>query len=385
MNPVSSARFTLDGSAALESHLAQVCDEVRDGVAALIPASRLDGLLLGGGYGRGEGGVWRGPEGDRPYNDLEFYVFVRGSAVLGERQWREPLHHLGERLSPGAGLEVEFKVLTLSKLRGSAPTMFYYDLVMGHRHIAGSETLLAGCEHHRAAKRIPLAEATRLLMNRCSGLLFSAERLRRPGFGAEEADFVGRNLAKAQLALGDVWLTLNGLYHWSCRERHERLLRSDLDGLSWAERLRAHHAAGVAFKLHPVRSTETREELAARHAELSELGRQLWLWLEARRLQRDFASARDYGLSSADKCPETSPWRNRLVTWRAFGAAEALGGRGARYPRARLLHALSLLLWEPDPLHDLEIRGRLASELRADATDFAGWVAAYARLWSRFN
>ena len=228
MNP---ARFTLDGSAALESHLQNICEQVLAGVRRLIPADRLEGLLLGGGYGRGEGGVLRTPAGDLPYNDLEFYVFVRGQAVLAERQFRQPLHELGESLSPAAGLEVEFKVLTLDKLRNSPPSMFYYDLVMGHHWFAGDDTLLAGCEPHRDAAQIPLHEATRLLMNRCSGLLFAKARLAKPDFTADDADFVGRNLAKAQLAFGDVLLTAHGQYHWSCQERHRRLEQLDLTPL----------------------------------------------------------------------------------------------------------------------------------------------------------
>ena len=126
-------RFTLDGSEALERHLALVCARVAGEVAQLIPAAQLEGLLLAGGYGRGEGGVLRDASGDRPYNDLEFYVFVRGNLLLAERRYRAGLHALGARLSPEAGLEVEFKLLTLDKLRRSAPAMFYYDLVLGRR------------------------------------------------------------------------------------------------------------------------------------------------------------------------------------------------------------------------------------------------------------
>ena len=405
---MTSPRFTLDGSAALEAHLARVCEQVRAGVQALVPASQLDAVLLGGGYGRGEGGVLRTPAGDAPYNDLESFVFVRGNAVLAERTYRQPLHELGERLSPDAGLEVEFKVITLDKLRRSGPSMFYYDLVLGHRWLVGDEALLAGCEHHRQASRIPLHEATRLLMNRCSGLLFALERLLRKDFTDADADFVGRNLAKAQLALGDVRLAAQGQYHWSCRERHARLTQlaaaagtpalpisnfkfqisaggaGPAAGAPLADLLR-HHAAGVAFKLHPIRSHEPRTALAARHAELCALGRQLWLWLEARRLGTPFATPRHYADSRLDKCPETSPTRNRLVNLRAFGPAAVLGPRSGRYPRQRLYHALCLLLWAGDPPPDAAWWRSVQTELHTTTHDFPGLVDAYARLWSRFN
>ena len=437
---MTSPRFTLDGSDALEKHLSSVCEQVRDGVRSIVPADKLEAVALGGGYGRGEGGVLRTAGGDKPYNDLESFVFVRGIPVLAERKFRHPLQELGERLSPGAGLEVEFKVITLDKLRRSGPSMFYYDLVMGHRWLVGEESLFAGCEHHRDASRIPLHEATRLLMNRCSGLLFALERLQRKDFTGDDADFVGRNLAKAQLAFGDVLLTAHGQYHWSCRERHERLKRlaagapasgpasgarpssaaatetassapgnsiistssfisaaedgrtplagpeagappaASPPGAPVAELLR-HHAAGVEFKLHPARSNESREALVARHAELSALGRQLWLWLEGRRLGAAFATPRDYAVSDLNKCPETSDLRNRLVNLRAFGVGAALGPRGDRYPRERLFHALCLLLWRDD----IGSLPQLHQELATEADDLPGLVAAYGRIWSRFN
>lgn len=377
-------RFTVDGSEALESRLAATCQRVFEGVRGAVPASRLDGVLLGGGYGRGEGGVLRSSDGDEPYNDLEFYVFVRGNALFAERRYRHALHELGERLSDQAGVEVEFKVLTLRKLRRSAPSMFYYDLVEGHRWIMGDDRLLRGCEHHREPKAIPLHEATRLLFNRCSGLLFTLERLKRADLGAKEADFANRNLAKARLAFGDVLLTADGEYHWSCRERHRRLVsRGALEpALAFAEPLKALHAAGVEFKLHPQRASVPREQLAAEHAELSNLGAELWLWLESKRLGRQFPSPRDYALSSVDKCPENLAWRNRLVNARAFGP-QGLADR--RYPRERLFQAVALLLWEPETLENPALLRRAQTALRTSARDFVGLVSAYFDLWRRFN
>jgi len=360
---MSRQRFTCDGSDALEQHLSKTCERVADGIRKLLPSETFTGLLLGGGYGRGEGGVLRTCSGDKPYNDLEFYVFIRGALLLAERRWRGALHELGESLSPEAGLEVEFKLMTNAKLRRSEPTMFYYDLVMGNRRVVGDESLLAGCEHHRDAAKIPLHEAARLLMNRCSGLLYAAERLSRKTFGAEEADFVGRNIAKAQLALGDVLLTARGQYHWSCRERHRRLESLAFENAAWREPMLRHHAAGMEFKLHPIRSEATRDALAAQHAELKELARSLWLWLESRRLGTAFGSVREYAEHPAAKCPETSPLKNLLVTARAFG----LSSVSTQYPRERLLRTLPVLLWEPPP------------------EDFGGAVAKYAELWNRFN
>jgi len=366
-----NARFTIDGSDALERQLSELCETIARGVGEIVPSNRLEGLLLGGGYGRGEGGVLRTAQGDRPYNDLEFYVLIRGPVFVNERRYRRKLHDVGERLGPDAGLEVEFKILSLRKLRRSPVSMFFYDLVVGNRRVIGPQGLLDCCDQHRQAEGIPLHEATRLLMNRCSGLLFALERLRRPVFGPEDADFVGRNFAKAQLAFGDVVLTSRGRYHQSCLERMERLRAVAADeSMPWLGPVRRHHAEGVEFKLHPTRCEESKQALLARHAELSDLGRAIWLWLEERRLHARFASAREYALSPVDKCPETSAWRNRLAHFKAKGLAAALRPEANRYPRQRLFHELALLLWEPPAMKPEEFKDR---------------VESYMEYWHRFN
>lgn len=379
-------RFTVDGSEALERHLSRVCRRIRDELRAAIPSSTLKGVMLGGGYGRGEGGVLRTTHGDQPYNDLEFYVLVQDRLGFARRRSRRALQQLHEPLSALAGVEVEFKLLTLDALRRSAPTMFYYDLVMGHRWLIGEPSLLAGCERHRDASRIPLHEATRLWMNRATGLLFAAERLRRPTFSADDADFVGRNLAKAQLAFGDIVLTARGEYHWSCRERNRRLHELKVADLpiNFSELCR-HHDTGVEFKLHPVRATANREVLAREHRELVRLAGELLLWLESRRLGTPFASLRDYAFSRANKCPETAAWKNWLITTRALGAREGLRRESQRYPRERLLTSLALLLGgDSDALDDRSLR-LLQRQLCTRATDFTALVAAHENLWRRFG
>ncbi len=381
-----SGRFTIDGSDALEQHLAKVCDEVLAGVREIVPRRCLEALLLGGGYGRGEGSVLITPAGHHPYNDLDFYVFIRGSTWWNERRFGAPLQWLAERVAPGAGVEIEFKITSLHKMKHSPVTMFSYDLMMGHRCLMGSEIILSGGEHHCLGSRIPMSEATRLLMNRCSGLLFARERLVRERFTSEEADFVGRNLAKAQLGFGDAVLAALGQYHWSCRKRHQRLEKLPMDDdIPWLEAIQQQHAAGLDFKLHPRCSAGPPEIFTNQHEQLTKLGLEVWLWLEGKRLGRPFASARAYAEEEANKCPEEPAWRNLLVTAQTFGLTGALFDRRLQYPRARLLRALALLLWEPRTLSEPALLHLVQRELHTEAKDFPGLVGAYLRLWRRFS
>ena len=381
--PVSkpATRFTLNGGDALERHLANVCKNVLARMGRIIPEQKLEGLALGGGYGRGEGGVLQTPAGDQPYNDLEFYVFVRGQPWLNERRYAKSLHALAEELAPIAGVELEFKITSPAKLRRSSASLFYHDLIMGHRWLLGDDRLFAGCEHHRDAGKIPLSEATRLLMNRCSGLLFAREKLEHECFSAEDADFVGRNIAKTELALGDAVLMALGKYHWSCRERGRRLSEpAATEDLPWIEEVRQRHAAGVEFKLQPHRSSLSREALKEQLCAVSSLALQSWLWLENRRLGCDFRSATDYASSGINKWPGTTGWQNRLASVKVFGLRTLLLPRNWRHPREQILNALTLLLW---------MRAETSSELKQKVqrelllSEPTAIISAYRERWSR--
>jgi hypothetical protein len=376
------ARFTLDGSEALERHLENACEKVLAGVRRIIPPGKLEGLALGGGYGRGEGGVLKSERGDEPYNDLEFYVFVRGPLWLNEKFYARELHDLAETLTPSAGLDVELKLASLGKIRRSATSMFFYDLVTGHRLFAGDENLFSGCEHHRDARRIPLSEATRLMMNRCSGLLFAREKLEREKFTEDDADFANRNIAKAQLALGDAVLTVFGQYDASCIERHRRLQQLfPIEKFSWFESVQQHHDAGVRFKLHPHRPQLAREPLLRRHREVAALALEIWLWLENHRLDCDFKTAAEYTSSRIVKCPGTNPLRNWLTNLKVFGTASLLSARGFRHPRERIFNALTLLLWCGG---SREIGQKIRDELFL-SRGFEDFISAYRSRWQRVN
>lgn len=377
-----SQRFTLDGGAALEARLQGICDQVVEQVRQAIPVSKLEGIVLAGGYGRGEGGVLRTPNGELPYNDVEFYVFAAGNRFVNERKYAGPLLRVSESLSAEHGLHIEFKLDSLTRLRGSPISMFSYDLVSRHRVVHGEPGLFAGCGHHLRAGQLPAAEGSRLLLNRFTGLLLVKELLAAEQFSVADADFSRRNLAKAQLALGDALLTHLGRYHWSCLERKRRLeiVTGQFPQLT---EIRSQYAVGIEFKLHPFRSCESRAELAAAHRSICVLGQKLWLWLEGRRLQRGFSTPREYALCPLQKWPANSRWRNCLLTLRSFGTSALLRRSAVRYPRERLFNALPLLLWDNEP--ELDTLRYLQRQLHTVAANWAGLVGAYKKVWSSYG
>jgi hypothetical protein len=323
---------------------------------------------------------------DAPYNDLEFYVFLKGNAFLNARRYLSRLDQLSDSLSPAAGLHVEFKIDSIEKLRRAPVSIFSYDLVSGHWVVEGPPDLFRECSHHLDAGRIEPSEAARLLFNRCSGLLLAKELLNQPRLTADQCDFIGRNLAKVELALGDALLAAEGRYHWDCLERNRRLnKRSFSEPTDFLEQVLHHHACGVEFKLHPSRLVKSVPDFQEEHRELTELALQVWLWVENRRLTTRFTTIEQYAFSPLTKCSGTSMLKNVLLSLRTFGPGATLDRYSPRYPRERLMNALPLLLSGGEPAAQSEARRHLQRQLHTHAEDWPGFVQAYKRVWSFYG
>jgi len=345
-----------------------------------VAASSTIALVLSGGYGRGEGGVFRGDDGlARLYNDLEFYLFTKTDAVPAEvLAW---VHREEQEGTARLGIDVEFKCMGIEALRSGEPSMFYYDLLQGNQLIWGDEGWAKGLpEVLLDAAAIPLHEATRLMFNRGSGLFFSRCALAQ-GDDRVSSGFVQRNHAKARLALGDAVLAANGQYHYFCRERGKRVA-AGLDQVppDWA-RLQAWHAAGVQFKLQPRHVKVDTEELQAHQAELAEAWGQTFRWLEGLRLGTTFATSAAYAEYAGRLYPETPVLRNVLLRARDLKSRGGALGHWTDYPRGELQRALVRLV-------DATAEPDIHAMIRRLGGSGHGWAAleqAFARWWNHYN
>lgn len=377
-------RYFIDNEPALAARLDVFLGKLHRSLADSPFAAQIVVLLLGGGYGRGEGGVYRGSEveGAALYNDLEFYVVTTG--LRTPEKLPEWCHHWAEEGHRETGIEVEFKILPASALRQGQSSMFYYDLVLGHRLVWGDEGFCATLpESLSDPKLIPATEVTRLLFNRGTGLLFCREKL-----GENEAEmdsgFIERNHAKAWLALADAVLALNGRYHWSCQRRHS-LLNEDLPLLppDWPL-LKKWHTSGVLFKLHPRHEFPGTPFLSQRQTEMTQVWLRTFLWAESVRLKRIWPEADAYASDAARIFPESSALKNVALRVRdRLRLGSRLPGL-FDYPRAALQRALVLLLGSPE--NDSAIWRRASSLLGIVPTSTPAVVmSAYRTWWQRYN
>lgn len=369
-----------------EPALARRLDEYLDGLSRRLnesaAASGCLALVLSGGYGRGEGGVFRAEDGvAQLYNDLEFYLFTRSDQIPADVvSW---CHQEERDGTEELGIDVEFKCLGIEALRQGEPSMFYYDLLQGNQLVWGQADWAAGMNPDLlATELIPWSEATRLLFNRGSGLFYSRCAL---AMGDERIDdgFVQRNHAKARLALGDAALVANGQYHYFCRERGERVAAGLKEVPPDWERLQAWHAEGVAFKLQPRHHKTNKEDLIKTQHELANAWIRTFLWLEGLRLERTFGDEDSYRTYGGRLYPETPRMRNILLRVRDLKSRGGALGGWTDYPRAALQRALVELI---APGHEPDVE-TVAALLATKSSGKRWWEmeSDYARWWAYYN
>jgi len=327
-----------------------------------------DAIILGGGYGRGEGGIAVDASGQsRFFNDLDYFVFTEEpqnpTLLSAVADWEK-------RESDLLGIDVEGKCLPQSQLNETPTSMMFFDLVSSHQVVLGPPDFLEPYRKQTNPQTIARIEATRLLWNRGSGLLFARADL----LAGESLDIVHRNQAKAKLAMGDALLTIRGLYRPFVRER-QLLLREEAD---IHPRIAALHEEGTAFKLRPTRTPDV-ATLQETQAELTALWISAFLEVESARLGVRFHDAGAYAKYRGRLFPETNPLRNLLLALRDRLKRNGNLRPATDYPRGALQRALVLLL-EPEP--DFRQTSRLFSQSILDLNQAA---RLYTKWWHHYS
>ena len=358
MGPWAEVSFTAARDAAADATVRAALPEIVAAVrGCALPG--FAGLVLGGGYGRGEGGA---TAAHRLYNDLDLFVFLDAPEAA--------FPSFAQRLAPVAaaftarlGVDVDFTLRTASRLRRDGRRLMVQELLRGHVALDPADFDLAAWSgvRPRAAADLPAGEAARLIMNRGMGLEFARRRLAANGGRADA--FVLRNLNKAVLGAGDARLIAEGRYAWRLDAR-EAALGDD-----------AAYARACAFKRRPT------DDAAATSAALP---------------PTDDAAATSAALPPTDDAAATSAtlpcaalpptWDEAFAAWRA--AAAALFARRRRELRRRSPYQLARWIARRRTLGALATLGqdctvRVLERIRATLAD--GVPPDVERDWEVFN
>ncbi len=278
-------RFTVDGSQALEDRIVQDLIEIREAVIARVGKDHLSGLVLGGGYGRGEGGVFVVDGEERVYNDYDFFVIVPYSSYSRRKALMQTLEEVKVAMEPHCGIHVDFSPgMPKTSLPNLPYELMFMELKEGHHVIVGPEDILATMPAYDTSHP-PLEECTRLFMNRGVGLLLARQKLESNGpLDNKDREFVVRNIRKAQLAMGDALLFLRGCYSPSYLERRTRFRTLDLEEVPSGDKLSMYYEEAIEFKLRPSHEAPTGLTLRTWLDEVTCFYEHVFLWFEQHRL-----------------------------------------------------------------------------------------------------
>ena len=384
--PSPPRRYTLDGDQAVEARIERDQQTIAAAVRAVVPAEQFVALVLMGGYGRGEGGYRDTAAGPEPYNDYDYFVVLRRGNSRERADTAAKLAVLARRLESEVGVEVDFALLRLERLRRLEFSLMNTEMAWGHRVVAGDTDVLLGMRR-MPFHRLPPGEMTRLLNNRGTLLLMNEVRLQQGGLDAPAREIFFKYLLKAVLACGDARLALAGRYHPSYPVKLQRLEAATTPGragaLRDAEKFLELYRVAYEHKFHP------RYEVFDDAVPKDWQARVVRAWLtttrefEIRRRGAAFENWAHYCRSVIRKGQSRNAPRNLAISIRDFGLGEVLRRpkRALRYPRERLIGALPLLLSEPASLLDPCVADALALRPQTLWKDAA---EAYLRLWKRY-
>lgn len=349
----ASAEFNVRLHAVLQRLTADIQRVLKDNLVA---------LTLGGGYGRGEGGVVCVNGQEQPYNDLDLILVVERKkgvpwdAVEGIR------HHYEAELR----IQVDFgRPLTLKDIRRWPHWLRWYDLLNGHVVLAGPPDALRAWAPPTLRGPLPSIEATRLLLNRGAGLLW-AVRVLNGIESSPDSDFVRRNYFKCALALGDALLITHQRFATPYRGRDLLLARLAAECAAVAAlRVEPLYGPALRFKFRPDESSDVSLNGAQMHA-LAERWGSVFLHVECLRTGYRWPSLAEYAeWSGIRESEQNGPLKRLYNTIRN----RKLGTWSWRYPRERLYRQLPVLL-------------RLTG---APVADWPAETARFLAVWNRFN
>lgn len=220
-----SQKYTYPESRQADALIQAIVSDVAMAVQDVVPEDGYHALVLIGGYGRGEGGVRQGREGERPNNNLDFLLISRDASKNQLGCWQQAIVEQVQSIQEQREICIDFSVIAGDVLRRSDCRVMWYDMRWGHKTILGDIDFVPSMTRFKI-DRIPNWDIHNLLVNRGT-LLVINDCLEASGTSPEHALVLTRHTIKAVIGYGDALLYSVGQYHWSYVEKQSRMRALD--------------------------------------------------------------------------------------------------------------------------------------------------------------
>ena len=378
------SKYTVYGDDAFDRKIDSLLEIVTGRVLDTVGRKNLAALVLGGGYGRGEGGVLLNSNGEMSlYNDFDLFVITNDISRLRQRRIKRALLALSPELSRTAGIDVDFSpAKNISDLKSSEFTMMWQELKRGHIVVYGPDNILDQLPAFDL-NNMPHEELAKLMLNRATGLLLAGQRLGKSHLEDDDIDFTARNIWKAVMACGDSYLAMHHTYSYSYKRRSELFdAYKDVPEISdfypW-------YKASIEFKLKPVMPAG--DELPAMLNQARKFFARFYLYvfnvclgtegMSFAQIQKAFYQHPPFARNDTIR----HMLKNFIINMLEVGPAEFNMDLFFKYPRTRLFIVLPAILFDNEAIRDyiLLLPGISISGSGDEI------LKSYLKLWNRFN
>ena len=280
-------KFTVYQSPEIDRKIEQYLRVIVDAILERVATRHISAIVLGGGFGRGEGGVFFSGTKVFPVNDFDISIFPRIAYKKFKNIYQEVLNRLSQELlnqipikqiDLGIGKRIRFIIRTIPLFY----TVNTHEFVHGHQVLWGSLRINKLAFFFKAY-RIPKEEGTRYLYTRGSGLLISLliSSLKKSNEYQLESMI---ELNKAILAIGDSYLVLKNRYHHSYQKRILITESLDFNIIPSCENIKELYLKALEWKIKPVINESFLKDKLSQLCIVKSMLMNYFMWFESRRL-----------------------------------------------------------------------------------------------------
>lgn len=294
-------------------------------------------LILGGGYGRGEGAVTHAGQAECCAGAIELYPIVQHRHLVNASGFEAIRCVFESQLKTTI---VFHPLQTVADVRRWRRRLQWIDLFNGHVVLAGQYSVVAMNAPKDLHRVVPRIEAARLLLA-CGAELLETMRMVRGVQPIDRADHVRRCWNRVMLAMGDAVLIVHRRYSSVLAQRRSAFESLEGECAAVAELgLNGSYASAIAYAMKPDAVTWPPPNWESLATLTEQWGRTL-LYVEQRRMRRMFATMADYvawrGIRERDI--------NGLLRWPMNLAKNLCADRwSVRHPREEIYRQLPELL-----------------------------------------
>ena len=215
-------KLTVRGSIDFEEKLSLVLNNIKEDIEKSVSSKLYEAIFLIGGYGRGEGGVLKVNNIEKPHNNFDFVIVAKDIPKKDLQYLENTCKEIFDLHSIKQGLFVEFTTLSVNKLNNMDPLLITYDMKYGHKLILGKSDILTNNKRFEV-ESIPSWDIRNLIVNRGTLLLINDLILNKNEIVEKDRKIIIKHWVKAIIGYGDALLYYLGKYDYSYVEKKKRM------------------------------------------------------------------------------------------------------------------------------------------------------------------